>query len=150
MKFIAHRGLMHGPNPVIENHPQQIQGALSQGFDCEIDVQLIDGAWWLGHDDAQYQVDEEFLLDPRLWLHAKNHEALPALCKLGVNCFWHQEDDMTLTLQGHLWTYPGRPLFARSIAVMPEWTMSLADASRLTCLGICSDHVAELRELRGR
>ena len=104
----------------------------------------------LGHDEPLYEVDKAFLQQPGLWIHCKNHEAMPAMSLLTVNYFWHQEDDITLTSWGYMWTYPGKPLFARSIAVMPEWNMDLDAAARLTCLGICSDYVARIAELRSR
>jgi hypothetical protein len=31
--------------------------------------------------------------------------------------FWHQSDDFTLTSNGYLWTYPGKPTGPNSIKV---------------------------------
>jgi hypothetical protein len=56
MKLIAHRGLVDGPNATTENHPDQIKTAWSLGFDCEIDLRVVDGKLWLGHDEPQYQI----------------------------------------------------------------------------------------------
>ena len=77
MKLIAHRGLMNGPDPKIENHPDQIQLALAEGFDVEVDVWYhVDTGFMLGHDEPTYSVLSSFLDDPRFWIHAKNLDAL--------------------------------------------------------------------------
>ena len=34
--------------------------------------------------------------------------------------FEHQEDDVTLTSEGYIWTYPNKQLTDNSIAVLPE------------------------------
>ena len=51
---------------------------------------------------------------------------------------WHQEDDVTITSLGHLWTYPGKKLTKWSIAVMPE--IDFFDNID-TAYGICSDEI---------
>lgn len=150
MLLIAHRGLMRGPNPVLENHPEQILGALEQGFDCEIDLWYAEDRFMLGHDSPTYAIDLNFLSNPRLWIHCKNHAAMREMRRAGGNFFWHQTDDMVLTNHGFFWTWPGKTLYDCSIAVMPEWHMSIDQAAKLACFGICSDHVQEIKELRGR
>ena len=63
---------------------------------------------------------------------------------LGVHCFWHQSDDVTLTSKNYLWTYPGKQLTFKSIAVLPEQ----ADYSEIDlrkCTGICSDYIEKYR-----
>lgn len=141
MLIISHKGNLNGPNPDKENHPNYIDQAFIAGFEVEIDVWLLDGQFWLGHDQPQYKIEKNFLLDKKLWLHAKNMKAMFALndMKLNhmINCFFHQEDDCTLTSQGYIWTYPRLlPLSDQSIAVMPErvpnWNVSNA-------AGICTD-----------
>ena len=111
MILISHRGNLNGKSNR-ENQPDYIHEALVQDFDVEIDVWWFgDGGYWLGHDKPQYHVDENFLENPRLWCHAKN---IDALYKMNINslihCFWHQEDDVTLTSRGYLWTYSGKQL----------------------------------------
>ena len=32
-----------------------------------------------------------------------------------IHCFRHQEDDVTLTSRGYMWTYPGKPLTEKQI-----------------------------------
>jgi hypothetical protein len=93
-------------------------------------------------------VPYEFLETPCLWIHAKNLDALYVLQANPVlNYFWHQEDDFTLTSQGDIWTYPGKPLTKNSIMVMPEWNDPKFENLNLDCLGICSDYVHLLKTI---
>ena len=59
-----------------------------------------------------------------------------------IHCFWHQEDDVTLTSCGFMWTYPGQKLTNKSICVLPE----KSNDSFNDCLGICSDYIINYRE----
>lgn len=124
MILIAHRGLFNGPNSEIENTPEQIELALSKGYDCEVDVWFVKNEWWLGHDKPQYKISSEFIGKQGLWLHCKNLDALYVLSYTPIkfNYFWHQEDDYTLTSTQFIWTYPGKELTRNSIAVQPERT----------------------------
>jgi hypothetical protein len=142
IKLISHRGNLSGPNPERENHPDYIQEASWQGYDVEIDVWRVGDRTFLGHDAPVHDVSEGFLWHDSYWCHAKNPEALVWLLANGKHCFWHQEDDMILTSQGYIWTYPGKELTTASIAVLPErvpeWDVS-------QCAGICSDFIAKYR-----
>lgn len=144
MIFIAHRGNLDGPSE-LENSPSQIEQALKSGFDVEIDVwyfeseQDIAGSigYFLGHDCPEYKIDESFLKQEGLWCHAKNISALEKMLSSGIHCFWHQEDDYTITSQGHIWAYPGVELKKKCIAVMPE-TKKFKNIFK--CSGICTDY----------
>jgi hypothetical protein len=136
---------LEGPDPSIENLPSQVEYVLSQGIDVEIDVWYVEEQFWLGHDNPQYLVKEEFLLKEGLWCHAKNWQALEQLLRIGVHCFWHQEDDYTLTSKSIVWVYPRKFLFKDSVCVMPESTaFSLDEISK--CMGVCTDFVFEYIE----
>ena len=74
MKLIAHRGNVDSRQETRENKPDYIQAAVERGFDVEIDVWYTDKKWHLGHDNAQYLVEESFLKNKSLWCHAKNIE----------------------------------------------------------------------------
>jgi len=137
MILISHRGNISGADPASENSPLYIKSALDKGLNVEVDVWLKRGVWHLGHDFPQYQIKESFLRNPRLWCHAKNVEALFKLTKLRIHCFWHQEDDVVLTSEGYLWTYPGKPLTPNSICLFPERTSQDFSATA----GICSDTI---------
>ena len=110
MKIISHRGNLEGRNPELENHPEYIERCIKKGFCAEIDVWCIDGRIMLGHDSGQYVVEESWMNSffHRLWVHAKNLEAVELLSKNSwLNWFWHEEDLMTMTSKGDIWTYPG-------------------------------------------
>ena len=140
MIYIAHRGLINGPDKNKENHPSQIKEALSKGYDAEVDVWFKDGDWFLGHDGPTYKINFEFLESKGLWIHAKNLSALYVLSGTFLNYFWHQEDDFTLTSHRYIWTYPGKQLTKDSICVMPEWNYDVTTFN-LECYGVCSDFV---------
>lgn len=107
MKIISHRGNLYGPSNK-ENTPEQILEVISKGFECEIDLWYTNQKLMLGHDKPQYEIDLSFLNDtPNLWVHAKNIEALNYLNDTGINYFFHNNDDATLTSRGYIWCYPG-------------------------------------------
>ena len=138
MIYIAHRGNLEGPNPDKENHPDYIKKALTIGYNVEVDVWHKDGKWILGHDEPQYEIEKEFFYNNSLWCHAKNLDALHQLAMLGVHYFWHQADDIALTSRGYFWTFPGKPLTTKSIAVMPETAKGI---NFEICAGICTDYI---------
>ena len=137
MILISHRGNLNGKSNT-ENRPGYIYKALLQDFDVEIDVWYIDDEFWLGHDIPQYKIEENFLENPRLWCHAKSIDTLYKMTSNSlIHCFWHQEDDVTLTSRGYLWTYPGKQLTKKSICVLPEKRFEAEMA------GVCSDYIKE-------
>ena len=138
MKLIAHRGLMFGSDKTNENAPYQIESALDKGFDAEIDLRIVNDKFFLGHDEPTYEIEESFLENTNFWCHAKNLESLQKmLSNSKIHCFWHQDDDYTLTSRGIIWTYPGKTLTLNSICVLPEWV----EQKEINCLGICSDYI---------
>jgi hypothetical protein len=145
MKLIAHRGLINGPNKKLENQPHNLKSTLNLGYDCEVDLWMFDNRLYLGHDGPQYNVTPDFIENPKLWIHAKNLEALNWLIRTELNYFWHQNDDYTLTSHKFIWAYPGKELTPHSICVMPEWdNPSLEGVKEYNCYGICSDYVGKL------
>ena len=72
-----------------------------------------------------------------VWCHAKNIEALYRLLKLKAHCFFHQNDNVTLTSKGFVWTSPTQQLTDKSICVLPE----LQRIDTILCAGICSDFI---------
>jgi hypothetical protein len=145
MKFIAHRGLLRGPDKELENRPEQINSALKRGYHCEVDVRYINGQWMLGHDNPDYAVDFAFLEQPGLWIHAKNLDALYILgADTKLNFFWHYTDEHTLTSQGYIWTFPGKQLTPHSVQVLPEWSDPNFENMNWECYGICTDFVYDV------
>jgi hypothetical protein len=142
MKFIAHRGNINGPNSRLENNPEYILNTINLGFDCEVDVRLVDGIFYLGHDLPQYKICIDFLLNncDKLWVHCKNIEALDLLINYKqLNIFWHNNDEYTITSKQFIWSYIGMKTTTNVICVMPE----LANNYRIdyqNCYAICSDY----------
>ena len=146
MHFISHRGNLNGPNKNLENKPNYIQEALDKGFDVEIDVWLNEEKFYLGHDKPLYETDINFIGQKKIWVHAKNIEALNKLIKLEIHCFWHQSDDVVLTSKGYLWTFPGKLLTSNSIEVLPEINTKIIKNIKVSdCAGICSDYIENIK-----
>ena len=143
MILIAHRGNTEGRIESLENEPTYIDLAISKGFDVEVDVWYKDNHLWLGHDKPDYGINLKWILDraQKLWIHCKNIDAVAYLKESSdsLNYFWHQEDDVTITSKGYIWTYPGKQLTKFSIACMPE-TQRFDDIEIAN--GICSDSIS--------
>jgi hypothetical protein len=135
--IISHRGNINGPS-IFENVPSHIQKCLDDGIECEIDVWKIQDTFYLGHDNTEHKIDFSFLTQKGLWCHAKNLEALSDMLKQNINCFWHQDDDFTLTSSGYIWTYPNKNVLDKSIIVDndPHWK-----EKNYQCYGVCSDYI---------
>jgi glycerophosphoryl diester phosphodiesterase len=138
MKIISHRGNIYGSDPKKENTTDAIILALSLGFDVEVDIWLKDEKYCLGHDAPGIYVTKDFLLNEKLWCHAKNIDALSSMLKDNIHCFWHQKDHFTLTSKNFIWTYPGMPVTGSSILVTNTIT-------KYPCYGICTDYPIKLK-----
>ena len=143
MILISHRGNINGRNPNLENGQRYCQKAIDAGYNVEIDVHFYDGILWTGHDRPQYRVDDDFLLQEEVWCHAKDIMALRRLLELETHCFFHQNDPVTLTSKGYIWTYPTQPLTEKSICVKPEVQLIALKHSA----GICSDVIEKYTDL---
>ena len=141
MHLISHRGNIDGKQAEKENSPDYIEVAINKGFEVEVDVRFEKNKFFLGHDENQFEVEENFLLNKKIWCHAKTNNALLALHKINAHYFWHQEDDYTITSKGYIWTYPGKQLLLNSICVLPE----IASYKNLKCAGICSDFIEKYK-----
>lgn len=139
MKLIAHRGNLNGPQEDKENSPDYINLALGEGFDVEVDAWYNKNEWYLGHDAPVYKTTIEFLLNDKLWIHAKNGDAFYNLLQNNsINVFWHSNEDWVLTSKKYIWTYPNKTLYPNSICVLPELGYS-GDLNN--CYGICTDFI---------
>lgn len=138
MIIISHRGNISGNDPSKENHPDYISQALDCGFNVELDFWVHDNKFYLGHDNPQYEISESFIHNSKFWIHAKNINAAYYLTDNSyLHWFFHDKDDCVLTSSGFLWTYPGKQLTTKSIAVMPELVKDTYDLS--IAYGICTD-----------
>ena len=146
MILISHRGNLNGRITDRENDPGYVDLAMKAGYDVEIDVWYKDSKWYLGHDLPQYEITLEYLKNNKLWCHAKNIESLNKMLNEDVHCFWHQEDDVTLTSKGFMWTFPGKQLTENSICVLPEKDNQNIDTN---AVGICSDYIINYKGFGG-
>lgn len=147
MIYICHRGKKNPSEP--ENELSNILNNISLGYDCEIDVWKIGEKLYLGHDSAKDEIDINFLLQnsKNLWCHAKNIEALKFMLQFdSLNCFWHQEDDCTLTSSNYIWVYPNKPLLSGCVAVKPENT-NYSTSDLQMCYAICTDNVEYYKKI---
>jgi hypothetical protein len=148
--IIAHRGNLSGPSPT-ENCPIQIDTAIQQNFECEIDLWVIGHKLYLGHDFGKYEVSLDWIVErkDKLWIHCKNSSCLKlvlSLDRLGLNFFWHQKDDYALTSKNNIWVYPGQKLLEGSIAVLPENFIEGENMQLLSiCSAICTDFAYEYK-----
>jgi hypothetical protein len=145
MILISHRGNIDGKIVDRENHPSYIDEAIALEYNVEIDVWMIEGVLFLGHDEPQYGVTQHWLNEryEHLWIHCKNVEAMEWFNMIGgFNYFWHEEDTMVLTSMNIIWAYPGKQPIQSSIAVMPE--IHNDDLSK--CVGICSDYIVNYKK----
>lgn len=141
MIYISHRGNLHGPVPMLENQPDYINRALASGYDVEIDV-WYNKQFVLGHDFPQYVIDEKFLENSKLWCHAKNYDALDRMLKnKKIHCFWHQEDEYTVTSRNIIWNHPDAKNYYNSIIHLKTKTENIYN-----CYGICSDYIIYYKE----
>jgi hypothetical protein len=139
MILISHRGNLTGRIPNNENNITYIDEAINAGFDVEIDMWWVDGRVYLGHDEPQYEVDDNWLSErvDKLWVHCKNVELLNWIRSTSLHWFWHENDTMVLTSKNYMWVHSGKQPIIGSIAVMPE--IHNDDISK--CIGVCSDYI---------
>ena len=138
MILISHRGNTKGNNSSTSNSPEVISSLLNQGVHCEVDVWRVSDKFFLGHDYAQYEVDEKFLKVKDLWCHAKNLPALESLLYHGVHCFWHETDRFTITSKGYIWTFPEEEVTKNSVIVHKgsDWK-----EKNYNCAAVCTDYI---------
>lgn len=148
-RIISHRGYLDGPDRSIENNPSQIDLCIEYGFDVEIDVWAIQGALFLGHDEAKEVIDISWLNKRvnKLWVHCKNIEALAFFSDIeeNFNFFFHQEDDYTLTSQKFIWAYPEKIITKNSIALIFKFNRTLIKEAAKDAYGICTDYPRKIK-----
>ena len=125
--LIAHRGNLNGRNPERENTPKYIEEALVN-FDVEIDLRFRNNSIWLGHDEADIEINADWLFknSSKLWIHCKDIESILYLRRLdpngqNLNYFGHDNDDFVLTSKNNLFCIPSKKLNEECVLVMPEY-----------------------------
>ena len=170
MKIISHRGNIRGPISTKENRPSYIDCAIGSGYDVEIDVRSSEGSLWLGHDEAQYRIDHNWIEKRKayLWLHCKDYES--ALECQKYQSFCHSADPFIFTTTGHIWMHvphftpeegsvepPYKTARIDQNVIIPlleetrivDFKQSDAYTSGQTPYGICTDYPASLVNFYG-
>ena len=143
MILISHRGNTTGKT-LEENNPSLLNKLIEKGYNVEIDVWYDGEQLFLGHDKPEFKVETEYLKNDLFWCHAKNLLALEFMLENNIHCFWHQNDDYTLTSKGIIWTYPNRLVSKKSVIVCK--TLQETEYYKdLDIFGICSDYIGETK-----
>jgi len=142
--IISHRGNIRGPVPDKENRPSYIDCAIGNGYHVEIDVRLIDGELWLGHDEPQYKIEHRWLREREeyLWIHCKNVEAAKECW--AYQSFCHTNDPFTYTSTGKIWLH-NLSMKIDSNTIVPlidkDDIIKLMDTSRFdNAFAVCTDY----------
>ena len=150
MLIISHRGNLDGVNFNTENSPFQIEAAIKNGYDVEIDLWLIDSNFMLGHDAPNHQISLDWLISKEkfLWVHCKNFDAINYLSKnkINLNYFFHDSDHLTLTSRNFMWIYPEKKYSDNSVIVSKN-DNDLKNFLRNPPLGVCTDNPNLLKKL---
>lgn len=148
MNFISHRGNINGRNINRENTIPYITEALSAGYGVEIDVWLVGNLIFLGHDAPLTRVGVEFLKTEGLLCHAKNREALGYMLNIKqMHCFWHQEDNYTLTSRAIPIVYPNCQPLQDSIVMDKVEGINRTLLNLNYNISVCSDYIEMYREI---
>ena len=143
VRFIAHRGNWNGVQPAWENTRDYLEFAYhDKGYDVEVDIIEHNGILYLGHDEPQQIADTNFLQQPGVWCHAKTLNTLELLLDMRTNCFWHEQDTVTLTSERYMWCYPGNfPRHSRAVWLDLEGVQIPENVQGI--YGICGDQMNE-------
>lgn len=155
MKIYSHRGNMHGASGD-ENSPDYILAAINSGFRVEVDVRVINGAIWLGHDEPQYEVRPTWLYQhsDNLLLHLKNTDALSLWTS--HHCFCHVSDPFAPTSRSLVWLHDLARLSCLSQSSKQKTIIPLITEEQLLQVlcndacdvyGVCSDYPFRAKEI---
>jgi len=145
MKYISHRGNLNGPNPVRENAPDYIGEAIAAGFEVEMDLRMVGGHLYLGHDYPQYRVATSWIdhWQDKLLLHIKDTASLNYVMmnRSKWHYFCHEHDRFTFTSQECVWLHD-LSLQASLTTIVPLISRELlASYKNREVYAICSDYV---------
>tara|TARA_R110002020_G_scaffold182598_2_gene378233 strand:+ start:549 stop:983 length:435 start_codon:yes stop_codon:yes gene_type:complete len=142
MLLIAHRGNINGPVPDNENTLEYILKALDLGYNVEVDVWKTSSGLYFGHDEPTnpFAMRDLQQYNDRIWYHCKDVDTLLYFTDTNNIYFFHQNDDVTLTSNGFLWTYPEKKLTNKSICLKPDvYNYDIPS----DIYGICSDYISK-------
>lgn len=146
MILISHRGNINNVLPELENSPSYIDAAIARGYDVEIDVRLVLGKIFLGHDNPDYEVSLDWLLNRKkfLWVHTKNFEALSFLIDKDLRTFYHVREAHTIINNCNLiWSHNLSQADKKSIIplISKADTDTFFEEDFSDVAGICSDFI---------
>lgn len=148
--LISHRGNINELNPEKENSSEYIDDAIYAGYDVEIDVRLINGNLYLGHDTPDYQLSLDWLLDrkDKLWVHCKNFDALQYLITENLRIFYHQKENHTIINKCNIiWSHElSEANYKSIIPLLSKEDINNYQGNFNNIYGTCSDFVEILRE----
>ena len=149
MILISHRGNLDGRIPEKENSEEYIDTAIKLGFHVEIDVRTNNNELYLGHDEAQYLINLNWLIDRSefLFIHVKDFESFNFLINYDkLKIFFHTcEEHVIINNTKLLWSHDLKNISKKSIIPL----LSLDDIKLHSHLkndvfGICSDYIVKL------
>ena len=115
MKLISHRGNIDGAVPQQENIPNKII-EVSKNFRVEVDVWMIDGQLYLGHDKKNEAVNINFLKKFNCLVHCKNIEGFEFMSKeKKVESFYQSDELIIITSFGNYLYHSSAALNKNSI-----------------------------------
>lgn len=111
------------------------------GYDVELDLWCVDGAFYLGHDEPKFEVTLDWIVSrkERAWVHCKNLRAVDQIFGSDINWFSHQDDDFAITSEGYLWCYPGKVMRSAPFVLLDFG--SRAPQIRKNVVGVCADYL---------
>jgi len=148
MRLISHRGNIKVLASSRENTIDYIQEALDAGYDVEIDVRLIGTKLYLGHDAAQEEVDLDYLLNTKFWVHAKTVSTFHYLSNFDIpNLFFNDQDEVAITKSGFFWTHPNCEVTCEK-SILMRYGLDPKVASNTANLpaGVCSDLIEKYKD----
>lgn len=149
MKIYSHRGNLSGKSPR-ENEPAFILECIAEGFNVEVDLWFVDGAYLLGHDGPEHPIDLRAFDREEIIFHLKSPHVPPLK---HADAFAIENDPYALTRRGLLWTNYGRAPTPEAVMCSPELVgdqRPLADFVRTmqhTAAGICTDYPLLVRQV---
>ena len=149
MKYISHRGNLNGRNEDLENRPKYIDYAIKNGYDVEIDIRLINGVLFLGHDKEQYPVSIDWLIKRKeyLWIHCKDFFSLSYLLGLSNNplkVFYHKNEEYTIISNNNIWSHNQSVIDNRCIIPLLS-KEEIESWKPMNVYGVCSDYIEILK-----
>lgn len=143
MILISHRGNINGVEGN-ENSPEYIDRAITNGYNVEIDIRKINNKYFLGHDEPDFEINFSwlYLRKDKLWIHAKNFEALSGLMHSNLRIFFHEKENHTIIHNSfNIWSHMLSE--ANELSIIPLLLINdIKQINKYNVYGVCSDFVS--------